>query len=363
MKKTIAVLPGDGVGKEVTDEAVKVLKEVANTFEHEFIFEYGVIGGAAIDLYDHPFPKETEDLCKSADAVLFGAVGDPKFEEVQIKPERGLLKMRNALGLYANVRPIISYPSIYDKSPLKNELLEKVNFVVFRELTGGSDAGRPSGISEDGEQAYDMTMYTKTEIERIGHLAFQASMERKKRLTLVDKYNVLATSKLWRKTIGDLANEYPEVRVDYMYVDHAAIKLITEPASFDVILTENMFGDILTDEAAAIAGSLGLVASASLGEEHKLFEPIHGSVPELKGKNEVNPLGSILSTAMMLDIAFGLKGESQVVVNAVNEAINCGFVTKDINKEKNYTTSQVGDAIVAMINSDKMIDFNTVTII
>ncbi len=366
MKKKIAVLPGDGIGQEITKQAVKALNAVAEVFDHEFEFEYGLIGAAAIDKVGDPFPWETEKLCKSSDAILFGAIGDPKYDSdpnAKMRPEHGLLKMRSALGLFANVRPTVSYPILFDHSPLKNNLLKDVDFLVYRELTSGVYFGKPSGRSEDGEHAYDTILYSKDEIVRIARMAFESAKSRKKRLTLVDKANVMATSRLWRATIADLSKDYPEVTVEFMFVDKAAMKIITNPAHFDVILTENLFGDILTDEASVIAGSMGLIPSASLGNEYKLFEPIHGSYPGVAGKNKANPVAAILSAAMMLEMAFGAKAESRIIVGAVEEALNCGIVTEDLDSDKYYTTEQVGDAIAALINSDQMIDFNTVTII
>lgn len=366
MKKKIAVLPGDGIGNEITKEAVKALKAVADVFDHEFEFEYGLIGAEAIEKEEDPFPWETERLCKSSDAILFGAIGDPKYDQdpnAKVRPEQGLLKMRSALGLFANVRPTVSYPILFEHSPLKNELLKDVNFLVYRELTSGVYFGKPSGRSEDGEHAYDTILYSKEEITRIARMAFESAKSRKKRLTLVDKANVMATSRLWRATVADLSKDYPEVTLEFMFVDKAAMKIITDPGHFDVILTENLFGDILTNEASVIAGSMGLIPSASLGSEFKLFGPIHGSYPGGAGKNKANPIASILSAAMMLEMAFGAKAESRLIVSAVEEAMNHGIVTEDLESEKFYATEQVGDAIAALINSDKMIDFNTVTII
>jgi len=366
MKKKIAVLPGDGIGAEVTNEAIKVLKAIGEVFDHEFLFENGHVGAIAIDKTGDPFPLETELLCKASDAILFGAIGDLKYDnnpKAKIRPEQGLLRMRAALGLYSNVRPIVSYSLLFDKSPLKEELLHNVDFVVFRELTGGIYFGKPSGRSEDGNEAYDTCLYSKTEIIRIAKMAFEAAEERKKKVTLVDKANVLATSRLWRETVSEVAKDYPEVELEFMFVDNAAMKIILQPSYFDVILTENLFGDILTDEASVIAGSLGLIPSASMGDEYKLYEPVHGSYPQVAGKNIANPTAAILSAAMLLDLSFGAKTESKVIIQAINEAMSQGYVTQDINNENYYSTSEVGDQIAALIKSEQIVDFEAETII
>ena len=366
MKKRIAVLPGDGIGSEVTAQAVKVLKAIGNVFDHQFTFEYGQVGAVAIDATGDPFPKETEQLCKSSDAILFGAIGAPKYDNApsaKVRPEQGLLRMRGELGLFSNVRPVVSYPILYDQSPLKDHLLHNVDFVVFRELTGGIYFGKPSGRSEDGQQAYDTCLYSKKEITRIAVMAFEAATTRKNKVTMVDKANVLATSRLWRETVKEIGASYPEVELEFMFVDNAAMKMILQPSYFDVILTENLFGDILTDEASVIAGSLGLIPSASLGEKHKLYEPVHGSYPQVAGKDIANPTAAILSAAMMMEMSFGAKTESKVIVQAVNEAMSRGFVTQDINKARHFGTTEVGDAIVSLIQSDEMVDFEAETII
>jgi len=366
MKKHIAVLPGDGIGKEVVAQAVKVLKAVGEVFDHDFTFEYGLVGAAAIDATGDPFPKETEQICKNSDSILFGAIGDPKYDndpKAKVRPEQGLLKMRGELGLFSNVRPIVSYPLLYSQSPLKEELLAGVDFVVFRELTGGIYFGKPSGRSEDGQQAYDTCLYSKEEITKIAKMAFEAAGTRKNKVTMVDKANVLATSRLWRETVKEVSLNYPEIELEFMFVDNAAMKIILQPAYFDVILTENLFGDILTDEASVIAGSLGLIPSASLGEEYKLYEPVHGSYPQVAGKDLANPTAAILSAAMLLDMSFGAKAESKVIVQAVSEAMEKGYVTQDINKKKYVSTTEVGDAIVSFIKSDEIVDFEAETII
>lgn len=366
MKKHIAVLPGDGIGKEVIAQAVKVLKAIGDVFDHEFTFEYGLVGATAIDATGDPFPLDTEKICKQSDAILFGAIGDPKYDndpKAKVRPEQGLLRMRGELGLFANVRPIISYPLLYDQSPLKEELLHNVDFVVFRELTGGIYFGKPSGRSEDGSEAFDTCLYSRKEIIRIAKMAFEAARKRQNKVTMVDKANVLATSRLWRETVSEVAKDYPDVDLEFMFVDNAAMKIILQPSYFDVILTENLFGDILTDEASVIAGSLGLIPSASLGEKYKLYEPVHGSYPQVAGQDIANPTAAILSAAMMLDMSFGAKTESKVIIQAVNEAMDKGYVTQDINKDKFFSTTEVGDAIVSSIQSDEIVDFEAETII
>ncbi len=348
MNKNIAILAGDGIGPEVTAEAVKALDAVAETFGHQFQYSEALIGAAAIDATGNPFPEATEDSCKSADAILFGAIGDPKYDNdpnAKVRPEQGLLKMRKNLGLFANVRPVSSYDALLPISPLKEHIIKGTDFVVFRELTGGIYFGEPRGRSEDGNTAFDSCVYSKNEIERIAHLAFKAAQSRRKKLTLVDKANVLATSRLWRETVKELSNQYPEVELDFMFVDNAAMKIIQNPKDFDVVLTENMFGDIITDEASVISGSLGLLPSASLGTKSSLFEPIHGSYPQAAGKGVANPIGAILSAAMLLEYAFDLKEESQIIKDAVNSALNIGFGTEDIFPDEGKSTSEVGDFI------------------
>jgi 3-isopropylmalate dehydrogenase len=351
MKKNIAVLPGDGVGPEVTDEAIKVLKKIAEKYKHEFIFTEGLIGGAAIDKAGDPYPAETQKLCEHSDAILFGAIGDPKFDNdptAKVRPEQGLLAMRKGLGLYANVRPIPSFPSLIDSSPLKNHIVEGVDFVVIRELIGGIYFGK-RGRSKDRKYAFDTSEYSVKEIERVGKFAFDLAMKRKKRLTLVDKANVLETSRLWRETIQNMAKKHPDIEIEYMFVDNASMQIIKHPTAFDVILTENMFGDILTDEASVITGSLGMLPSASIGERTGLYEPIHGSYPKAAGKNTANPIGTILSAAMMLEYSFGLLKEAAAVQNAVAAALEKGYGTKDISKDHPLSTSALGSKIVSLI--------------
>ena len=366
MKNNIAVLPGDGIGKEVINEAVKVLKAIGSVFDRKFTFQYGLIGVDAIEKTGDPFPVETEHLCKKAHAVLFGAIGDPKFDDnpnVKVRPDEGLFRMRANLGLYANLRPVKSYPPLYDRSPLKNNRIKNVDFIVIRELTGGIYFGQPRGRSEDGFEAFDTCKYSAGEIERIGRVAFGIAQKRNGRVTVVDKANVLATSRLWRQVIKQLAGDYPDVNLEFMYVDHAAMNIITNPAQFDVIVTENMFGDILTDEASVISGSLGLIPSASIGEESKLFEPIHGSYPEWAGKNRANPIASILSAAMMLEMALNAPGEAELVREAVLASMEKGLITGDIDPNSTCTTSQVGDFIAEYILAKSIDDVSPMTII
>ncbi len=354
MNRKIAVLPGDGIGPEVTKQAVHVLKSIAERFGHEFTFEEALVGACAIDATGNPFPDTTEQVCRDADAILFGAIGDPKYDNdpsAKVRPEQGLLAMRKKLGLFANVRPVTSYSALEDKSPLKNEIVSGTDFVVFRELTGGIYFGEPRGRTENGATAFDSCVYSRDEIERISHQAFQAAQKRRKHLTLVDKANVLATSRLWREVVKSMASEYPDVELDFMFVDNAAMKIILNPRFFDVVLTENMFGDIITDEASVLAGSLGMLPSASMGDTYALYEPIHGSYPEAAGKNMANPIGAILSAAMLLEYSFDLAAESAVIREAVEASITEGIVTSDIDSSSSYGTTEVGEYIISQIKS------------
>ncbi len=346
MNKKIAILNGDGIGPEVTAQALKVLNAVAATFKHEFEYTEALIGAAAIDQTGSALPDETVAVCLKSDAVLFGAVGDPKYDHdpsAKVRPEQGILGIRKALELFANIRPVTTYPSLQHLSPLKAKHLEGVDFIIFRELTGGIYFGKKQ-TSEDGTVASDECSYAKEEIERIAHLSFQYARKRKKKLTLVDKANVLDTSRLWRRVVQQLATQYSDVTVDYMFVDNAAMQLILNPGQFDVILTENMFGDIISDEASVLSGSLGMLPSASVGNKTALFEPIHGSYPQAAGKDVANPIGSILSVAMMLDY-FGLAEEAGLVRDAVSWTLYNNFVTKDIDTVNFYFTSTIGDLI------------------
>lgn len=308
-------------------------------------------------LQGNPYPDETHAICQASDAILFGAIGHPKYDndpKAPVRPEQGLLKMRKTLGLFANIRPINTYKILASSSPLRADLVDGVDFVVFRELTGGIYFGE-KGRKDNGDTAFDNCMYTKEEILRISKLAFEAAMNRSKRLTLVDKANVLETSRLWREVVKELAPSYPEVQVDYMFVDNAAMKIIQNPRHFDVVLTENLFGDVLTDEASVITGSLGMLPSASVGSKTGLYEPIHGSYPEAAGKNIANPMAAILSAAMLLETSFGLTKESAAIRKAVLNALEKGVVTSDIRKDSTETTTSVGDFISAYIVANKSV--------
>ena len=350
MKLKIALLPGDGIGPEVINQAVSCLEAVEQTFGHQFIFAKAPVGAVAIDETGDPLPADTLALCKRSDAVLFGAIGDPKYDndpDAPVRPEQGLLKLRKELELYANIRPVKVFPTLIDNSPLRKERIEGVDFVIYRELTGGIYFGEKKK-SADGSTASDLCLYTESEISRIAHIAFKAARNRRKKLTLVDKANVLESSRLWRRVVTDISESYPEVALDYLFVDNAAMQLILNPAQFDVILTENMFGDILSDEGSVIGGSIGLLPSASVGERYSLFEPIHGSFPQGAGKNIANPIACILSTAMLLD-HFGLKDETSAVIKAVNRSLKDGIVTPDLNPKSKYGTDDVGHFIASHI--------------
>jgi len=348
MNKKIAIIEGDGIGPEVTRQSVKVLNAVADAFGHEFEYTYCLMGAAAIDKTGSPLPDETIEVCLNSDAVLFGAIGHPKYDNdpaAKVRPEQGLLKLRKALQLFANIRPVNTYASLHHLSPLKPKYLEAVDFIIFRELTGGIYFGKKE-LNAEGTKAVDECVYTKEEIERVVHLAFHFAQKpgRRKKLTLVDKANVLETSRLWRKTVQEIAGQYPDVTVEFLFVDNAAMQIILNPKQFDIILTENMFGDILSDEASVLSGSLGLLPSASVGNSIALFEPIHGSYPQAAGKDIANPLGSILSAAMMLEY-LSMPQEAAAVKEAVNWTLQNGFVTKDIDALNFYFTSTIGELI------------------
>jgi 3-isopropylmalate dehydrogenase len=352
MNFKIAKVPGDGIGPEVVEQAVKAVNAVCAKFGHKVDYEFAYIGACAIDKYGNPYPDETHNVCMASDAVLFGAVGDPKYDNdptAKVRPEQGLLAIRKKLGLYANLRPVETFKSLIDKSPLKTELVDGADFLCVRELTGGMYFGE-KGRKDGGNTAFDTNIYSRFEIERILKLAFEYAMKRRKHLTVVDKANVLETSRLWRQVAQEMAPKYPEVTVDYMYVDNASMQLIRCPKHFDVLVTENTFGDILTDEASCITGSMGLLASASIGEHTSLFEPIHGSYPQAAGKNIANPLATILSAAMMFEYAFGLMEEGKVIRKAVADSIDKGIVTEDLAGDaKAYSTSEVGDWVASAI--------------
>lgn len=346
----IAVLPGDGIGPEVTNESVKILKVIGEAFQYQFQFDYGLMGAEAIYKTGNPLPDETLELCKNSDAVLFGAIGDPAFDNnpaAKVRPEQGLLKLRKELGLFANIRPIKTYESLIKKSPLKKEIVDGTDIQIYRELISGIYFGEKF-TDENGEYAYDLCKYSREEIVRIAHLAFQDAQKRRKKVTLIDKANVLDTSRLWRKICQEIAAAYPDVALDYMFVDNAAMQMILNPKQFDVILTENMFGDIISDEASVIGGSIGLLPSASIGEENALFEPIHGSYPQAKGQGIANPIASILSAAMLLDY-LKLDQAAEKLRESVDHAIDSRYVTVDLNAEQHCSTSEVGDFIADYI--------------
>ena len=352
MEFKIAKLPGDGIGPEIVEQAVKVINAIGEKYNHQFYFEFGIVGAAAIDKVGDPYPENTHKTCINSDAVLFGAIGDPKYDNnpsAKIRPEQGLLEMRKRLQLFANIRPVTTFKSLINKSPLRPELIEGADFMIIRELTGGIYYGELRGRTENGKKAFDTNVYSKEEIERVAKLAFEFAAKRKKKLTAIDKANVLATSRLWRETIQEMEKDYPDIEVEHMLVDNAAMQIIQRPTKFDVVVTENMFGDILTDEASVITGSLGLLPSASIGVHTSVFEPIHGSYPQAAGKNIANPLATILSAAMMFEYALGLKEEGKAIRDAVAASMAEGFVTEDIADGKAQSTSAVGDWIADWI--------------
>lgn len=350
MKLNIAVLPGDGIGPEISVQGVNVLKAVAEKYGHEISYQIALVGAAAIDAVGDPFPEETFELCKKSDAVLFSSVGDPKFDNnpaAKVRPEQGLLAMRKKLGLFANIRPVQTFDCLIHKSPLKDEFIRGADFICIRELTGGMYFGDKK---EGDDDAYDTNKYTRHEVERILHVAYDYAMRRNRHLTVVDKANVLASSRLWRKVAQQMASEYPEVTTDFMYVDNASMRMIQEPTFFDVLVTENTFGDILTDEGSCITGSMGLLPSASIGEGTPVFEPIHGSWPQAKGLNIANPLAQILSVAMLFE-HFNLTKEGMLIRNAVDASLKVNVRTPEIQIEggKQYGTKEVGQWITDYI--------------
>ncbi|MBN1318110.1 MAG: 3-isopropylmalate dehydrogenase [Anaerolineales bacterium] len=361
---TVAVLPGDGIGVEVTNEAIKVLQSLSKIYDCQFMLKYGLVGGAAMEATGEPLPASTLELCRSAQAVLMGAVGDPKFDDPQAekRPEQALLGLRKELGLFANLRPIKIYPALVDSTPIRPELVNGTDLVVVRELTGGIYFGQPR--VEGAEQAFDTMVYSREEVERIAHVAFRIARERKKKVTSVDKANVLASSRLWRKTVTAVGAEYNDVQLEHMYVDAATMHLIRRPRDFDVILTSNMFGDILSDESSVLAGSMGMLPSASLstwvegsnnGNYQKgLYEPIHGSAPDIAGQGIANPLASILSVAMMLRHSLKLEKEAEAIEVAVANVLDMGFRTADIVQpgETQMCTETMGDMVVRALEAN-----------
>ena len=360
MNLNILVLPGDGIGTEVTREAVRVLRHVAARWNHSVNVAEGLLGGIAIHKTGNPLPPETERLAVEADATLMGAVGLPEFDDVppEKRPEKGLLGIRKALGVYANLRPVRAYASQLDSSPLKNHLVEGTDMVIVRELTGGIYYGTPRGIFEDGAEtrAVNTMTYTRSEIQRIARMAFHLARGRRKKVTSVDKSNVLENSQLWRRVVIEVGREFPDVELDHILVDNCAMQLILNPRRFDVLLTENMFGDILSDEGAVLAGSIGMLPSASIGDRKPsgawvgLYEPVHGSAPDIAGQNKANPLGAIGSVAAMLEYSFGLKEEAAAVNAAIEAVMQSGKVTADLRPSGTpATTEQVGAAVCAAI--------------
>ncbi len=353
MNWKIAVLPGDGIGPEVVAQAQKVVDAVCRKFGHTVEYTFAYVGACAIDRYGNPYPEETHDICMKSDAVLFGAVGDPRYDNdptSKVRPEQGLLAIRKRLGLYANLRPVETFPSLVDRSPLRKDLVDGADFLCVRELTGGMYFGE-KGRKDGGDTAYDTCIYSRAEVERILKLSFEYARRRRGHLTVVDKANVLESSRLWRQIAIEMAPSWPDVQVDYMFVDNAAMQLIRQPKFFDVLVTENTFGDILTDEASCISGSMGLLASASVGAHTSLFEPIHGSYPQAAGKDIANPVAAILSAAMMFEYAFGRMEEGKAIRNAVAASIREGVVTEDLAEagKPAYRTSEVGSWIAENI--------------
>jgi 3-isopropylmalate dehydrogenase len=356
MNLNILVLPGDGIGAEVTREAVRVLRRIAEKFSHTLNLNEGLLGGVAIHKTGDPLPEETSRLSVEADATLMGAVGLPEFDQAppDKRPERGLLGLRKALGVFANLRPVRAYPALLDSSPLKNHLVEGTDMIIVRELTGGIYYGTPRGISGEGPEAraVNTMAYTRCEIERIARMAFDLAGGRRRKVTSVDKSNVLENSQLWRKVVTEVAVEFPDIQLEHILVDNCAMQLILNPRRFDIVLTENMFGDILSDEGAVLAGSIGMLASASIGDRRPsgawtgLYEPVHGSAPDIAGQDKANPLGAIGSVAAMLEYSFGLKEEAAAVNRAVEIVLESGRVTADLKPAGSpATTSQVGEAV------------------
>lgn len=357
MKKNIAVLKGDGIGPEIVDEGIKVLKKIEEKFGHVFGLEELLFGGASIDEYGEPLTDEVLSKCKNKDAILLGSVGGPKWDNVdkEKRPERGLLRIRKELGLFANLRPTKLFKQLSNACPLKEDIVKNgIDFMMIRELTGGVYFGNKQTKMIDGvETAIDEMPYTRTEIERIGRVAFEKALKRNKKVTSIDKSNVLDTSKLWRKIMHELSEEYKDVMYEDLLVDNAAMQIIKNPSRFDVVVTENMFGDILSDEASVLAGSIGMMPSASLSSNNfGMYEPIHGSAPDIAGQNIANPIGTILSVAMMLKYSFNMDNESKCIENAVDKVLTAGYRTVDIFMEgcKKVSCSEMGDLIVEQIN-------------
>lgn len=353
MTLNIAVLPGDGVGPEVIAQALKVMNVISTKFNHNLNFSFANLGAIAIKKEGVPLPNNTLKICKNSDAILFGAIGDPEYDNnptKKIRPEQGLLELRKQLNLFANIRPVKAYETTLKNSPLKKKVICGTDILIYRELTGGLYFGEKK-VTEDGNFASDLCSYGRQDIERISELAFKAAKNRNNKLTLIDKANVLETSRLWRKVVKEIGNKYPDVKLDFLFVDNAAMQIVQNPKQFDVILTENLFGDIISDEASVIAGSIGLLASASVGDKHALFEPIHGSYPQATGKGIANPIASILSVAMLFE-HFSLHEEAAIIKEAVDASLKSGITTPDLNnKSSKITTEKVGSFIKNYIDN------------
>ena len=357
MKKHILIIPGDGIGSEVTAWGKAVLAQIAENFGHEFTFEQALMGHAAIEATGNPLPDETLDKARKSDAILFGAIGHAKYDNnpsLKVRPEQGLLKIRKELGLYANLRPVLLFDELLHVSSIKAEILKGTDILFFRELTGDVYFGEKKR-SEDGQTASDLMIYSRYEVERIARKAYQAARQRRKKVTSIDKANVLETSRLWREVVQTVAKEYPDVTTEHMFIDNAAMQLIKAPKQFDVALTANLFGDILTDEASQIAGSMGMLASASIGDGVGFYEPVHGSAHDIAGKNLANPLASILSAALMLEISFGLKKEAKTLLDTVAAVLKEGFRTNDIadqttNRSKVLGTAEMGKSVLKFLS-------------
>jgi len=361
MKLNILILPGDGIGPEVTREAVRVLEHVAKKWGHELTLKEALLGGVAIKKTGQPLPEETRKLALEADAVLLGAVGLPEFDNIapEKRPERGLLELRKALDVFANLRPVLAFESLLDSSPLKNDVVRGADMLIVRELTGGLYFGTPRGVEEkDGERvAVNSMVYRESEIRRVARMAFSLARKRRKKVTSVDKANVLENSQLWREVVIEIAKEYGDVELDHVLVDNCAMQLIVNPRRFDVVVTENMFGDILSDEGAVLAGSIGMLPSASIGEPVRpgiwrgLYEPVHGSAPDIAGQNKANPLAAVGSAAAMLNYSFGLTNEAAAIEEAVQQVLQYGPLTPDLQRKggEAATTEQAGEALCAAI--------------
>ena len=359
LRKNIAYLPGDGIGPEVLGESMKILDAIARKYDHEFIITEGLIGGAAIDETGNPLPERTINICQDADAILLGAVGLPKFDlnpDSGLRPEQGLLALRKALDLYINIRPVTVFSSMVNSSVLKPEIAKGVDLIIYRELSSGIYFGDKIEFNQDTGFASDLCTYSRKEISRIAHPAFQLASKRNNKICLVDKANVMATSRLWRKTVMDIAQQYPDVKLDFMYVDNAAMQIMLNPSQFDVILTSNMFGDILSDLSSILSGSLGLLPSSSIGTMNALFEPVHGSYPQATGKDIANPLAAILSVKMMFDY-FELFEEANNIIRAVEDVLSGGFGTEDMKPKKVVRSSELTRMITSAIVLEKQHQF------